>query len=42
MSDWIETEPAEGQMHDVRHTKRLARLLYMQRVVLHHFCRAST
>jgi hypothetical protein len=27
MSDWIETELAEGQMHDVRHTKRLARLL---------------
>jgi hypothetical protein len=27
MSDWIETELAEGQRHDVRHTKRLARLL---------------
>jgi hypothetical protein len=27
MSDWRETELAEGQMHDVRHTQRLARLL---------------
>jgi Transposase DNA-binding len=27
MSDWIETELAECQMHDARHTKRLARLL---------------
>ena len=27
MSDWIEAELAECQMHDARHTKRLARLL---------------
>jgi hypothetical protein len=27
MSDWIEAELAACQMHDVRHTKRLARLL---------------
>src|SRR5262245_57245051 len=27
MSDWIEAELAERQMHDARHTKRLARLL---------------
>jgi Transposase Tn5 dimerisation domain/Transposase DNA-binding len=27
MSDWIEAELAEGQMHDARHTKRLARRL---------------
>jgi Transposase DNA-binding/Transposase DDE domain len=26
-SDWVEAELAECQMHDVRHTKRLARLL---------------
>jgi hypothetical protein len=27
MSDWIEAELAECQMHDTRHTKRLGRLL---------------
>jgi len=27
MSDWIEAELAGCQMHDARHTKRLARLL---------------
>jgi Transposase DNA-binding len=27
MSDWIEAEMAACQMHDARHTKRLARLL---------------
>jgi hypothetical protein len=27
MSDWVEAALAECQMHDVRHTKRLARLL---------------
>ena len=27
MSNWIEAELAECQMHDARHTKRLARLL---------------
>jgi Transposase DNA-binding len=27
MSDWIEAELAECQMHDARHMKRLARLL---------------
>jgi transposase-like protein len=27
MSDWIEAELAECQMHDARHTKRLGRLL---------------
>jgi hypothetical protein len=27
MSDWVEAEPAECQRHDVRHAKRLARLL---------------
>src|SRR5215831_17461730 len=27
MSDWVAAELAECQMHDVRHTKRLARLL---------------
>ena len=27
MSDWIEAELMECQMHDARHTKRLARLL---------------
>jgi hypothetical protein len=26
MSGWVEAELAECQMHDVRHTKRLARL----------------
>jgi len=27
MSEWVEAEVAEGQMHDVRHTKRLPHLL---------------
>jgi hypothetical protein len=27
MSNWVEAELAECQRHDVRHTKRLARLL---------------
>jgi transposase-like protein len=27
MSDWVEAELVECQRHDVRHTKRLARLL---------------
>jgi hypothetical protein len=27
MSDWVEGELAECQMHDVRHAKRLAQLL---------------
>lgn len=27
MSDWVEAELAECQMHDVRHTKRRGRLL---------------
>ena len=27
MSQWVETELAESQMQDARHTKRLAQLL---------------
>jgi hypothetical protein len=27
MSEWMETELAEGQLHDRRHAKRLAHLL---------------
>ena len=27
MNEWIDTELAENQLHDLRHTKRLAHLL---------------